>query len=225
MIYCDSIDMSQCIGKRHAAMSPSYVVSEKGPEMVNDKPEQERAKAKRASIEKATIDLLLQEGMSSVTHRHVAARAGVPVGSIGYYYESREKLIQTCFERFHAVQAAILEEALKNPKIREDRRELAAATLDLVTCGHRDWVRGIISATVDAEREAPALQAMVKEQFYEAVNAIDALLKYADVTKADGNAVLGAIVGSSLVVAGWDKPVVETTISGVVRFLELAEGP
>ena len=86
-------------------------------------------------------------------------------------------------------------------------------------------VGGFFPAPVDAARAPPALQEMVKEQFYEAVNAIDALLKYAGVTNADGEAILGAIVGSSLVVAGWDKPVVETTIGGVVRFLELAEGP
>lgn len=189
--------------------------------MDESKPEQQRAKTKRDAIHEATVELLLSEGMRAVTHRQVAAKADVPVGSIGYYFSSREKLIMSCFERVHGKQTAILENALADPQVRTDRRALAAAVLDLTTSGYPDRVRSIISATIDAEREGPELQKMVIQHFAEAVNGIDQLLDYAGLSEVSPQAMLGALVGSSIVVAGWDKPVVETTIGGMVQFLEM----
>ena len=55
--------------------------------------EQARAIEKRAAILHAATELLLNEGLRGVTHRQVAAEAKVPVGSIGYYYSTREKLV------------------------------------------------------------------------------------------------------------------------------------
>ena len=65
--------------------------------MSERKVQQQRARTKRDAIHEATVRLLLAEGMRAVTHRQVAAIADVPVGSIGYYFDSREKLIMTCF--------------------------------------------------------------------------------------------------------------------------------
>lgn len=191
--------------------------------MSERKVQQQRARTKRDAIHEATVRLLLAEGMRAVTHRQVAAIADVPVGSIGYYFDSREKLIMTCFERVHALQNQILEDALADPKVREDREALAFAILNLTANGYPEQVRSIIAVTIDAGREGAVLQKMVRCQIEEAVRCIDQMLEYAGVTQVNGRQALGALVGAALVGTSWDKPVVETAVDGLVQFIELAE--
>lgn len=191
--------------------------------MSERKVQQQRARTKRDAIHEATVRLLLAEGMRAVTHRQVAAIADVPVGSIGYYFDSREKLIMTCFERVHARQNQILEDALADPKVREDREALAFAILNLTANGYPEQVRSIIAVTIDAGREGAVLQRMVRRQVEEAVRCIDQMLEYAGVTQVNGLQALGALVGAALVGTSWDKPVVETAVDGLVQFIELAE--
>ena len=191
--------------------------------MSERKVQQQRARTKRDAIHEATVRLLLAEGMRAVTHRQVAAIADVPVGSIGYYFDSREKLIMTCFERVHALQNQILEDALADPKVREDREALAFAILNLTANGYPEQVRSIIAVTLDAGREGAVLQKMVRHQIEEAVRRIDQILEYAGVTQVNGRQALGALVGAALVGTSWDKPVVETAVDGLVQFIELAE--
>ncbi|OHF36789.1 TetR/AcrR family transcriptional regulator [Corynebacterium sp. HMSC074A01] len=191
--------------------------------MSERKVQQQRARTKRDAIHEATVRLLLAEGMRAVTHRQVAAIADVPVGSIGYYFDSSEKLIMTCFERVHALQNQILEDALADPKVREDREALAFAILNLTANGYPEQVRSIIAVTIDAGREGAVLQKMVRHQIEEAVRRIDQILEYAGVTQVNGRQALGALVGAALVGTSWDKPVVETAVDGLVQFIELAE--
>lgn len=191
--------------------------------MSERKVQQQRARTKRDAIHEATVRLLLAEGMRAVTHRQVAAIADVPVGSIGYYFDSREKLIMTCFERVHALQNQILEDALADSKVREDREALAFAILNLTANGYPEQVRSIIAVTIDAGREGAVLQKMVRRQVEEAVRCIDQMLEYAGVTQVNGRQALGALVGAALVGTSWDKPVVETAVDGLVQFIELAE--
>lgn len=191
--------------------------------MSERKVQQQRARTKRDAIHEATVRLLLAEGMRAVTHRQVAAIADVPVGSIGYYFDSREKLIMTCFERVHARQNQILEDALADPKVREDREALAFAILNLTANGYPEQVRSIIAVTIDAGREGAVLQRMMRRQVEEAVRCIDQMLEYAGATQVNGRQALGALVGAALVGTSWDKPVVETAVDGLVQFIELAE--
>ena len=191
--------------------------------MSERKVQQQRARTKRDAIHEATVRLLFAEGMRAVTHRQVAAIADVPVGSIGYYFDSREKLIMSCFERVHARQNQILEDALADPKVREDREALAFAILNLTANGYPEQVRSIIAVTIDAGREGAVLQRLVRRQVEEAVRCIDQMLEYAGVTQVNGRQALGALVGAALVGTSWDKPVVETAVDGLVQFIELAE--
>jgi DNA-binding transcriptional regulator YbjK len=50
-------------------------------------------RARRAAIIAATLELLGTEGRAAVTHRRVAARAGVPLASTTYYFSSLDDLI------------------------------------------------------------------------------------------------------------------------------------
>ena len=63
---------------------------------------------RRATILDATLRLIAAEGVDAITHRRVAAAAGVPLGSTTYYFESREHLLREAFRRYLAqVQAQL----------------------------------------------------------------------------------------------------------------------
>ena len=79
--------------------------------MVQHRGLQQRSADRRMTILAAARGLLAAEGMRAVTHRRVAGVAGVPVGSVGYYFSTREDLLVECLaaedeERTHAAQRA-----------------------------------------------------------------------------------------------------------------------
>ncbi len=53
--------------------------------------------SRREVILDATLRVIGAGGVDSVTHRRVAAEAGVPLGSIAYYFRSRDELIPAAF--------------------------------------------------------------------------------------------------------------------------------
>ena len=55
---------------------------------------------RRDRIIAATLDLIADHGTAGATYRTVAATAGIPLGSMTYYFPSREDLIFAAFERF-----------------------------------------------------------------------------------------------------------------------------
>ncbi len=62
------------------------------------------AEGRRREILAAAISVIAAGGADAVTHRRVAAEAGVPLGSLTYYFESREELIREAF-RFYIDEA------------------------------------------------------------------------------------------------------------------------
>lgn len=64
-----------------------------------------QAEQRRRSILEAALRVVAEGGVEAVTHRRVAAEAGVPLGSTTYYFASREDLLRAAF-RHHA--AAVL---------------------------------------------------------------------------------------------------------------------
>ncbi len=72
-----------------------------------------RSEERRRQILETTLRLVAEGGVDSVTHRRVAAAAGVPLGSTTYYFESREHLLREAFrhflERTRAAQSALAE--------------------------------------------------------------------------------------------------------------------
>lgn len=56
------------------------------------------ADERRERIHRAACELLLADGFHAVTHRKVAARAGAALGSVGYYFGSRDELLVAAVE-------------------------------------------------------------------------------------------------------------------------------
>ncbi len=55
---------------------------------------QQRGRERREALLRAALEVLAEGGMKAVTHRAVAARAGVPLASTTYYFESIEQLAE-----------------------------------------------------------------------------------------------------------------------------------
>lgn len=68
-------------------------------------PRQERGQQRRDALVRAAADIAATHGFGAVSHRAVARRAGVPLGSTTYYFSSLDDLLG-------AVAALMIEECL-----------------------------------------------------------------------------------------------------------------
>jgi DNA-binding transcriptional regulator YbjK len=66
------------------------------------------AEGRRRDILIAALYVIAEGGTDAVTHRMVAARAEVPLGSLTYYFESREDLIREAFRLYILESSAFL---------------------------------------------------------------------------------------------------------------------
>ncbi|ASU77594.1 TetR family transcriptional regulator [Actinopolyspora erythraea] len=84
---------------------------------------------RRERIIDAALDLIAEEGIANVSHRRVAARAGVPLGSMTYHFGGLEQLLREAFGRFAERIVALFDSYLAAPADQEQARE---AVTDLV---------------------------------------------------------------------------------------------
>ena len=77
----------------------------------------------RAKVLAATIDLIYELGLCGITHRKIAERAGVPLGTTTYHFESLTQLIEL----------AIRQELNADSKRRKDVLQRSVAGADIVT--------------------------------------------------------------------------------------------
>jgi AcrR family transcriptional regulator len=130
-------------------------------------PPGELSRRKRAILE-ATLRLVADQGAAAVRLRDVARAAGVSVGSLQYYFDSRDQLIREAFDQ-HARDvvnlvaragdvsapaparlAAVIEAAVLRP----DLRQSAALWMEFVTAGlHDDELRALLAEAYEAWRE------------------------------------------------------------------------
>ncbi|MGW1541247.1 TetR/AcrR family transcriptional regulator [Streptomyces sp. NPDC002309] len=84
---------------------------------------------RRARIVAATLDLIADEGVAGVSHRKIAVRAGVPLGSMTYHFSGIEELLREAFGQFAGHIVAVFDAHLAAPA---DREEACEAVTDLV---------------------------------------------------------------------------------------------
>ena len=77
----------------------------------------------RAKVLAATIDLIYELGLGGITNRKIAERAGVPLGTTTYHFESLTQLIEL----------AIRQELNADSKRRKDVLQRSVAGADIVT--------------------------------------------------------------------------------------------
>ncbi len=127
----------------------------------------ELTRRKRAILD-AALRLVAAQGAGAVRLRDVARESGVSVGSLQYYFDSRDQLIREAFDQ-HAREvvdlvtlagdvsatpgarlAAIIDAAVLRP----DLRFSAALWMEFVTAGlHDDQLRPLLGGAYEAWRE------------------------------------------------------------------------
>src|SRR4051794_7023495 len=81
-----------------------------------------RGEQRRAELLEATIHLIGAQGLDAVTHRAVAAEAGVPAASTSYYFRSKDELIDEALETLSTREIG---------RLRERRTALGERAADL----------------------------------------------------------------------------------------------
>ncbi|MFD4762122.1 TetR/AcrR family transcriptional regulator [Streptomyces sp. NPDC058439] len=84
---------------------------------------------RRERIIDAALGLIADEGVAGVSHRKVAARAGVPLGSMTYHFQNMDELLREAFTRFAATVVDAFEQRLGAAATPDEARE---AVVDLV---------------------------------------------------------------------------------------------
>lgn len=107
----------------------------KEPKRTNDAaPAPRRARAsrdpegRRAAILSAAADLAAESGVASLTHRAVAARAGVPLGAVAQYYNGIERLRECAVAELERRFTGSLEETSRMIKARGGDARAVAET-------------------------------------------------------------------------------------------------
>lgn len=68
-------------------------------------PQQARGEERRERILGATLSVIARSGIGAVTHRSVAEEAGVPLGSLTYWFGTKDDLLREALRRFVAEEA------------------------------------------------------------------------------------------------------------------------
>jgi len=96
---------------------------------------------RREKIIAATLDLIAARGVQGATYRTVGAAADVPLGSMTYYFPSREDLVFTAFERFADDLFSPLDRSMTDVGPGEDPRE---RLVRMVVADDRDRQRDMV---------------------------------------------------------------------------------
>lgn len=103
-------------------------------------PQQQRSRRRVTALLDAAAEEFAERGFTAATTTNVAARAGVPVGSLYQWFPDKDALLYGLADRHLEDGSSVVLEAL----------ERAAAAPDLETC-----VRVLVEATVDANSGDP----------------------------------------------------------------------
>ena len=92
-----------------------------------------RGELRRAELLEAAIHLIGAHGLDGVTHRAVAAAAGVPAASTSYYFRSKDELIDEALRTLATREIERLRE-------RRDALGAGAADLETLTTALSAWI-------------------------------------------------------------------------------------
>lgn len=96
----------------------------------------ERGVLRRAALLDAAAGLLEADGFAALTHRAVAARAGVPLASTTYYFASHDELVEDALRRLAEVRLAHGRALVESLPRRPPSNQRLAGILVAVITGH-----------------------------------------------------------------------------------------
>ncbi|MGW3724715.1 TetR/AcrR family transcriptional regulator [Streptomyces sp. NPDC000851] len=92
---------------------------------------------RRERILAATLDLITEEGVVGVSHRKIATRAQVPLGSMTYHFTGIDDLLRQAFTRFADHIVAVFEHHLSRADNPEQAREAVTDLIHTLSEGPR----------------------------------------------------------------------------------------
>ncbi|MGW2280304.1 TetR/AcrR family transcriptional regulator [Streptomyces sp. NPDC001770] len=108
---------------------------------------------RRERILTATLDLIADDGVPGVSHRKIAVRAEVPLGSMTYHFDGMDGLLREAFTLFASHIVAVFERHLTGVETVEQAREAVTDLIHTLSEGpRRDLVLGQELYTLAARR-------------------------------------------------------------------------
>lgn len=137
---------------------------------MEDKEKKVRSKrdpqGRRRAIAQAAAELLLFEGPKSVTHRSVAKKAQVPLGSTTQYFSSINELKRARYDVIsRGVERGYDELIAQSEKAKNDSKALAACIYDYVTNIEEVRADIVLSAAAIKDEELRALLERNNERY------------------------------------------------------------
>ncbi|WP_062212101.1 TetR/AcrR family transcriptional regulator [Streptomyces sp. NBRC 109706] len=99
---------------------------------------------RRERIIEAALELIAEQGVAGTSHRKVAARAGVPLGSMTYHFNGMDELLREAFTRFSDTVVAVFEARLGAAGGIEEAREAVADLVHHLSSGDQGNQRDIV---------------------------------------------------------------------------------
>jgi DNA-binding transcriptional regulator YbjK len=109
----------------------------------------------------AALEVLVEDGVAGITHRKVAARADVPLGSVTYHFASLTELCTQAFARYVEQQTAEYEALFAQVTSREDLIDVLVGLVQGGPSRHSSAVLGF-ELHLAALRD-PELRALTQE--------------------------------------------------------------
>jgi DNA-binding transcriptional regulator YbjK len=141
--------------------------------VANRIPQQARGEERRERILRAALAVIGRRGIGAVTHRSVAQEADVPLGSLTYWFASKDDLLREALLRFVADEAARLERAGATLTDDLTPEEIAERFAEVLDAGDDEEQIAQFELYLEAARN-PALRDAAAECFraYERVTAL-----------------------------------------------------
>lgn len=171
---------------------------------------------RRDRIVRAVLDIIEERGLIGVTHRTVAKRAGVPLGSTTYYFDSLDDLLAAALDRVNHDYETYLRDTIDQLAGATGVR-LARALTDLVLASLEDRDRtraeyALWLAAMDRPRLRP-LAVHYTEMSIEALSTITPRPTAVALTAAlDGMFIRGLVAPQPL-----DRTEVEAALTAILR--------
>ena len=130
--------------------------------MTKPAPSQERSRRRREALLRAAIAVLAESGAKAVTHRAVAARAGLPPATTTYYFDSIQQLTREALELHVGERVSELRELAATIGTGDSVEAIAREFAEALTLRSRDALIAMYEVYLEAGRE-PALAETVAE--------------------------------------------------------------
>lgn len=116
-----------------SVIPPAPSASSDGARMTTGRTDPQR----RERILAATLDLIADEGVAGVSHRKIAVRADVPLGSMTYHFTGIDDLLREAFTQFADHIVAVFDRRLGRAGSLEEAREAITDLIHTLSEGPR----------------------------------------------------------------------------------------